>query len=95
MSLTHVVLFTLADPSDAAETVERLRSMVGRVPSLLGLRAGVGDGTPGNAHVVLVTEHDDAAGLAAYAADPVHQEFLGWVRPRLAGRAAVDTTELA
>ena len=69
--------------------------MVGQIPSLLGLRAGTNvNPTDAAADVVLITEHADAAGLADYAGDPVHQEFLAWLRPRMAARTVVDSLDL-
>ena len=93
MTLHHAVMFTLHDPADAAEAVERLRAMRGRIPSLLSLRAGAASGNAAP-HLILITEHADAAGLADYAAHPVHQELLGWIRPRIADRTVVDTVDL-
>jgi hypothetical protein len=93
MALTHAVLFTLHDPADAAEAADRLRAMAGRIPSLLGIEAGTSD--DGSApHVLLLTRHTDLAGLRDYAEHPVHLELLAWIRPRIAERAAVDTSDL-
>ncbi len=95
MTLHHVVMFRLQDPVDAAEAVDRLRAMSGRIPSLLSLRAGRATNSgEGAGDLVLITEHADAAGLADYAAHPVHQELLGWIRPRIADRTVVDTVDL-
>ncbi len=93
MPLTHAVMFTLHDPADAPEAVARLRAMVGRLPALLGLQAGTS--ADGRApHVLLLTRHVDTAGLAAYAEDPVHQELLEWIGPRIAARVVVDSVDL-
>ncbi len=93
MALTHAVMFTLTDPADAAEAVQRLRDLGGRIPSLLELQAGAsGDGSA--PHVLLVTRHADAQGLADYQEHPVHQDLLGWIRPRIAERRVVDTEDL-
>jgi hypothetical protein len=93
MPLTHAVMFTLHDSADAAAAVSRLRAMIGRIPSLLDLQAGTsaGGGAP---HVLLLTRHEDVAGLQAYAEHPVHQELLAWIRPRIADRVVVDTADL-
>lgn len=89
--IRHVVLLKLTDPSLAAETVTRLEALLGQVPALLSLEAGV-DVLRSDASydVSLVTTHDDLAGLKAYAEHPAHVEFLTWVKPHLAGRAVVD-----
>lgn len=93
MVLTHAVMFTLHDPADAQEAAQRLRAMAGRIPALLGIQAATSaDGSA--PHVLLLTQHVDAAGLAEYVQDPVHRELLDWLRPRIADRAAVDTVDL-
>ena len=93
MPLTHAVMFTLHDPDDAAEAVSRLRAMVGQIPALLDLQAGTS--ASGSApHVLLLTRHQDQAGLRAYAEHPVHQELLAWIRPKIADRAVVDSSDL-
>lgn len=82
---------TLSDRADAPEAKRRLEELPSLIRALRTLRADLDAlGLPGSADLALVTTHDDAAGLAAYQEHPAHQEFLGWLRPRLAGRAAVD-----
>jgi hypothetical protein len=90
--IRHVVLLKLTDPSDADECVTRLEALEGRAEGLLTMTAGVDVlRTEASYDVALVTTHPDLAGLTAYADDPVHGEFLAWLRPRLAGRVAVDS----
>lgn len=94
MALTHAVMFTLTDSADAVEAAQRLRAMAGRIPTLLSIEAGTSaDGSA--PHVLLVTRHPDAAGLQAYQEHPVHQELLGWIRPRIADRVVVDSEDAA
>jgi Stress responsive A/B Barrel Domain len=94
--MTHVVMYQLSDPDDAAQAVRFLRSMAGRIQSLRCVRAGTDSRADTGAHdVVLITEHDDTAGLEAYLTDPVHLEVAGWIRPRVASRAVVDSVDLA
>lgn len=89
--ITHVVLMTFSDPADAPEAKRRLDDLAGRIPALLSLRADLDAlGLPGSSHLCLVTTHADADGLRAYAEHPDHVALLGWLRPRLAARAAVD-----
>ncbi len=93
--ITHVVMLSLVDSADRPELIKRLRALNGQIPSLLSLRAGSDAlGDTGCADVVLISEHTDADGLNSYQVHPVHQEFIAWVRPRLSGRAVVDTAEL-
>ena len=89
--LTHVVTFTFAEAADRYEAQERLEALPPQIPAILSLTTGqdlLGD--PGAAHLVLITTHDDVAGLRAYQEHPVHEEFGAWVRPRLSGKSVVD-----
>ena len=93
MTFTHAVMFTLHDPADADEAVSRLRAMAGRIPALLGIEAASSDSSAAP-HVLLITRHAHGDGLRAYTEHPVHQELLAWIRPRIAARVALDTTDL-
>ena len=89
--IRHVVLLRFADPADAPEAKQRLEALTGRIPALHALEAGIDVlRTEASYDLALVTTHDDLAGLDAYQVHPEHQEFLAWVRPRLAARAVVD-----
>ena len=91
----HIVLFTLTDPENAPEAIQRLRAMRGQIPALRGLRCGLSSvNQSGASDIVLITEHDDEAGLREYAGDPVHRELIGWLTPLVASRAVVDTDNL-
>lgn len=96
--ITHVVLLGLTDADDCPEALDRLRALPARIPELLTLRCGQAlagaASTGGGLNLVLITEHANEAGLAGYQDHPVHQEFLEWIQPRLATRAAVDTDDL-
>lgn len=93
--ISHIVLMTLFEPTDRAEVLSRLRALRGQIPTLVSLRCGTDCvAAPGSADIVLITEHDDAAGLAAYNSHPVHSEFVTWVKPRLSARTAVDADDL-
>jgi hypothetical protein len=90
--IRHVVLLKLLDPADADECVARLHALTGRAEGLLTMAAGRDVGrTDASYDVALVTTHEDLAGLGTYAEDPVHGEFLSWLRPRLEARVAVDS----
>ena len=81
----------LTDRAEAPEAKRRLEALPALVPELRTLRVDLDTlGLHGSSDFVLVTTHDSADGLRAYAEHPAHQELLGWLRPRLAGRAAVD-----
>jgi hypothetical protein len=88
---THVVLFRFHDPHDAHEARARLLSLVGRVPSLRALEAGVDVlRTERSVDLALITRFDDQQGFADYAVDPVHAEVVAWMKPRIATAAAAD-----
>ncbi|MCW2671120.1 MAG: hypothetical protein JWO27_3017 [Frankiales bacterium] len=90
--IRHVVLLKLTDPSDAEECVARLEALEGRAEGLVTMTAGADVlRTEASYDVAIIATHPDLAGLRAYADDPVHGEFLAWLRPRLAGRVAVDS----
>lgn len=89
--VTHIVLFRFASPKDADEAAEQLRSMRGKVPSLLELEVGV-DFTRGERsyEVGLITRHSSREDLLAYQADPVHQAVAAFIKARSKGAASVD-----
>jgi ABC-type antimicrobial peptide transport system ATPase subunit len=89
--LTHVVLMKLTDHADAAEAKQRLEALVGAVPQLRTLDVRLDTLRAEDAYdLCLTTTHDSAADLRGYAEHPAHVALLGWLRPRLTGRAAVD-----
>ena len=89
--LTHVVSFTFTDPEDRHEAKSRLEALPPRIGALRSLTAGLDVlGDPGAAHLVLITTHDDVAGLRAYQQHPDHEAFAGWLGPLLAAKTVVD-----
>jgi hypothetical protein len=89
--ITHVVSFTFVDRADREECRDRLEALVGPIDDLRSLTVGldvVGDA--GAADLVLITTHDDVAGLRGYQQHPVHQEFAAWLKPRITSRTVVD-----
>ena len=89
-------MFELADNSDRDDVLARLRALRGQIPDLLALRCGADAlATEGCADIVLITEHADPAGLQGYVDHPAHQQFAGWLRPKLSSRRAVDTDDLS
>ncbi len=97
MTLRHVVSWKMAaeDPAERAEhaagIASRLQALVGVVPQIRTLSAGVNVAYPdANWDVVLVADFDDLAGLEAYQVHPAHQEVVAYVRSVVGGRSAVD-----
>ena len=92
--LTHVVLFTLADPNDAPEALARLRDLPSQIPSLISLRCGQNAvAKPNSWDLALATEHADEQGLQEYVEHPAHKEVVAWLSPRVSGRAVVDSVD--
>jgi len=95
--IRHIVAFRLVDP-DAADRAERIRgihdrltALVGTIPGLTGMHVEPDLGeVAGHWDLVLVSEHDTAADLAAYQTHPSHVEASGWVGQFIAERAVVD-----
>ena len=91
--LTHVVFFTFTDAEDRHGAQARLEALPALIEAIRSMTTGLDElGDPGAAHLVLITTHDDVAGLRAYQEHPVHEEFGAWVRPLLSGKAVVDFT---
>jgi len=89
--ITHVVSFTFTDKVAIDECVSRLRALEPQIDTIRTWFVGIDMlGDAGAADVVLVSTHDDVAGLRAYQTHPVHEEFGAWVRPLLSGKAVVD-----
>ena len=89
--LTHVVLFRVADLAVASECRDRMLAMKGRIPPLLDIEVGVDIvRSERSFDLALITRHDDLDGMQAYQVHPVHQELLGWVKPRVKQAVAVD-----
>ena len=89
--LTHVVSFTFTDAEDRHEAQARLEALPPYIEAIGSLTTGLDTvGDPGASHLVLITTHDDLAGLRAYQDHPVHQEFATWVVPRLSAKTVVD-----
>jgi hypothetical protein len=91
----HIVLLTLTDdapPGQAEAIVEALRTLPGRVPSILAYRVGRDAGlADDNAHVAVVADFDDEAGYVEYRDHPDHVDVIAtMIRPHLASRTAVQ-----
>jgi hypothetical protein len=93
--ITHIVLMKFkAGTSEALkqEAVQRLKSMVGRVPSVRELEVGLHGAAP-SARAVdlgLIVRVADLAALAAYADDPVHVEVKQFLADLLDSATVVD-----
>ncbi len=97
MTVRHIVSWrlsgeTLAERNaQAEEMTAALQTLPGKVPSLRSLSVHRNEFHEGeNFDLVLITEFDDAEGLAEYDAHPDHLAVATITRRNSAGRAAVD-----
>ena len=87
----HVVAMRFKDPADAAEARDRLLGLVGRVPEIVALLVHMDSlKRDGSYHLLLVTDHQDEAGLSGYQSHPAHLAEAGWLKEHLDHRAVVD-----
>jgi hypothetical protein len=76
---------------DAAEIRRRLESLVGIVPGVQELTVRPDVGVEGHWDLALVTLHESREELAAYGADPRHQEVIAFCDTVVADKAVVDS----
>ncbi|MCA9638033.1 MAG: Dabb family protein [Myxococcales bacterium] len=89
--LTHIVCIRFDTAEHAAEAVDRLRAMAGRVPTLRAIEAGLDiTRSPRSLDLALITRHADQAGLDAYRVHPLHLEVLDFIREHAEASYAVD-----
>ncbi|MDT0156269.1 Dabb family protein [Microbacterium sp. ARD32] len=92
-----MVSWKLAEPDaalraeQAAEVARRLNALMGVVPELRAVSAGVNVAHPDvNWDVTLVADVESLDALEAYQVDPAHQEAAAYIRSVVASRVAVD-----
>ncbi len=91
--LTHVVMFRLRerDEETLGAIQERIRGLMGKVPSLLALEVGVDVlCSERSFDVVLIARFASLDGLAAYQTHPAHQQVLAFLAQHVAASVAVD-----
>ena len=80
--IRHIVLFRVIEgtPTERLqEAVDRLEALVGVIPGLRSLKAGIDIGIEGNFDFGLVAELDDRAALEVFSADPTHMEVAMFI----------------
>lgn len=89
--ITHVVLFRMAEGSEPAELVSRLRALPDQIREIRSYHAGVDVvHGPTSYDVGLVSGFADLDALEAYRRHPAHQEVLEWIGVHTTDRVAVD-----
>ena len=90
--IRHTVLVSFVDPADRDDAKRRLEALPAVIPAIRTLTVDLDLGLdPTASDLLLVTTHDDVDALRSYVADPAHQAYLAWAKPRLRGRAVVDS----
>lgn len=97
MTIRHIVSWGLAatDPAEKADQAARiaasLEALAGVIPGISCIRVGSDLGsTSGNWDLVLVSEHDDEAALAAYQVHPEHVRAAAYIKSVVSTRSCVD-----
>ena len=94
----HIVMWTLKEEAEgvsakenAAKMKEMLEALQGRIDGLqrIAVTDQVVDASP-DCHVVLCSDHDDAAALDHYQSHPEHQACVAFVKKVVNSRSAVD-----
>lgn len=97
--IRHIVWWTLQDEADghsAAENAQRIKRMgdalMGKIPSLNSIEIGINIQKTATVpvNVVLVSTHDDMAGLQAYAEHPEHLKLGALIKATTSSRQAID-----
>jgi predicted O-methyltransferase YrrM len=95
--IRHVVMWKLNGETEeeraeqAAQITERLGSLIPLIPELKTIELGsdIGD-EDGQYDLVLISDHDDLAGLRAYQNHPEHLRVVDYIKAQVAARASVD-----
>ena len=96
--IRHIVAWRLKDSAlgndkaaNARQMKEKLEALRGRIPGLLRLDVGLDfSATENSSDLVLVTEFDSRAALAAYQVHPEHKAVVAFVSQIVAERRLID-----
>lgn len=89
----HVVCQKYIDKRNALLAAEKLRALMGVVPSLRSMEVGIDELCAERSYdLVILATFDDMEGLHAYDAHPAHQEVRAFIHPLNAGSISVDYT---
>jgi len=89
--LTHVVLFTFASLDHAHEARRRLLTLVGQIPEIQHLEAGVDVvRSERSFDLALITRFASLEAMEAYQVHPAHQEVVAYIKTVATKVVAVD-----
>ncbi len=97
--IRHIVWWELKDEADGRDAVENARrikvageALNGKIPSLISLEisTAIQPGSTVKAALALMSTHNTMEDLKAYAAHPLHLEFLELVKACTASRSCLD-----
>lgn len=92
--IKHIVCHCIPNKADAQKAADMLNALVGVVPTLRSMSAGVDTlGSPRSYELGIVAEFDSLEGLAEYDTHPEHmkvREFIGAVKSYARPSVAVD-----
>ena len=80
--IRHIVLFRVIEgtPTERLqEAVDRLEALVGVIPGLRSLKAGIDIGIDGNFDFGLIAELDDRAALEVFSKDAIHMDVAMYI----------------
>lgn len=97
MGIRHIVMWKFAGQDEAEREAvaaafgERLNTLMGNVPSLIGIETKVNAlKNDQNWDLILITDFEDETGLKAYAAHPDHVAIAQDLGKKAVQRAAID-----
>lgn len=78
--IKHIVCHNIPDKTAAQKAADMLNALIGKVPSLRKMNAGVDTlCSPRSYNLGIVAEFDDLAGLAEYDSHPAHCEIKKFI----------------
>lgn len=80
--IRHIVLFHVIEgtPTERLqEAVDRLEALVGVIPGLRSLKAGIDIGIDGNFDFGLIAELEDRAALEVFSKDATHMDVAMYI----------------
>lgn len=79
--IQHIVCHNIPDREAAQKAADMLNALMGKIPSLRLMRAGVDTlGSSRSYNLGIVAQFDDLDGLAAYDRDPHHAQVKEYIK---------------